>query len=305
MNISGLSQQMILLFGIIIIGYIAAKCKKMDAVTNKKLSMMISNVTNPLQVLSSVLLGKRPLTNSKVLLITGIACAIYVVLIVLAKALPKAFRAKAGQEGVYQYLFIFANVGFMGYPVIEALLGAEYVFYATIFVMTFQLFCWSYGVNLLSGEKKISWKVFLRPMIVASLLAYVIYFANIPAPAFCYQITKTVGSMTSPMAMLIIGCSLAQLSLKEVFGKWQMYVLAVLKLVALPVVGWLILRLFISDESLLGVLVVTLAMPAATNATIISYQYGGDEKMASSGVFLTTLFSVVTIPFVMWLLFTR
>lgn len=303
MNISGLSQQMILLFGIIIVGYIAAKCKKMDAVTNKKLSMMISNVTNPLQVLSSVLLGTRPLANSKVLLITGIACAIYVVLIVLAKALPKAFRAKEGQEGVYQYLFIFANVGFMGYPVIEALLGAEYVFYATIFVMTFQLFCWSYGVNLLSGEKKISWKVFLRPMIVASLLAYVIYFANIPAPAFCYQITKTVGSMTSPMAMLIIGCSLAQLSLKEVFGKWQMYVLAVLKLVALPVVGWLILRLFISDESMLGVLVVTLAMPAATNATIISYQYGGDEKMASSGVFLTTLFSVVTIPFVMWLLF--
>ncbi len=303
MNISGLSQQMILLFGIIMIGYVAAKCKKMDSVTNKKLSIMISNVTNPLQVLSSVLQGERPLANSKVLLITGIACGIYMVLILIAKALPKVFRAKEGQEGVYQYLFIFANVGFMGYPVIEALLGAEYVFYATIFVMTFQLFCWSYGVNLLSGEKKISWKAFLRPMIVAALLAYGIYFANIPAPAVCYRITKTVGSMTSPMAMLIIGCSLAQLSLKEVFGKWQMYVLTALKLLALPVAGWFVLRLFIADKMLLGVLVVTLAMPSATNATIISYQYGGDEKMASSGVFLTTLFSVATIPFVMWLLF--
>lgn len=303
MNISGLSQQMFLLFGIIMIGYIATKCKKMDSVTNQKLSTLISCVTNPLQVVSSVLQGERPLENSMVLKITGIACCIYVVLIILAKVLPRIFRAKSGQEGVYQFLFIFANVGYMGYPVIEALLGTEYLFCATIFVVTFQLFCWSYGVSLLSGEKKISWKAFLRPMIVAALLAYGIYFANIQVPPVCYQLTKTVGSITSPLAMLIIGCSLAQLSLKEVFGKWQMYVLAVLKLLLLPIAGWFVLRLFITDKVLLGVFVVTLAMPSATNATIISYQYGGDEKMASSGVFLTTLFSVATIPFVMWLLF--
>ena len=303
MNISGLSQQMFLLFGIIMIGYIATKCKKMDSVTNQKLSTLISCVTNPLQVVSSVLQGERPLENSMVLKITGIACCIYVVLIILAKALPRIFRARVGQEGVYQFLFIFANVGYMGYPVIEALLGTEYLFCATIFVVTFQLFCWSYGVSLLSGEKKISWKAFLRPMIVAALLAYGIYFANIQVPPVCYQLTKTVGSITSPLAMLIIGCSLAQLSLKEVFGKWQMYVLAVLKLLVLPIAGWFVLRLFITDKVLLGVFVVTLAMPSATNATIISYQYGGDEKMASSGVFLTTLFSVATIPFVMWLLF--
>lgn len=303
MNISGLSQQMFLLFGIIIIGYIATKCKKMDSVTNQKLSTLISCVTNPLQVVSSVLQGERPLENSMVLKITGIACCIYLVLIFLAKALPRIFRARNGQEGVYQFLFIFANVGYMGYPVIEALLGTEYLFCATIFVMTFQLFCWSYGVSLLSGEKKISWKAFLRPMIVAALLAYGIYFANIQVPPVCYRLTKTVGSITSPMAMLIIGCSLAQLSLKEVFGKWQMYVLSALKLLLLPIAGWFVLRLFITDKVLLGVFVVTLAMPSATNATIISYQYGGDEKMASSGVFLTTLFSVATIPFVMWLLF--
>ncbi len=303
MNIAGLSQQMFLLFGIIIIGYIATKCKKMDSVTNQKLSMLISCVTNPLQVVSSVLQGERPLENSMVLKITGIAFIIYAVLILLAKALPRILHAKKGQEGVYQFLFIFANVGYMGYPVIEALLGTEYLFCATIFVMTFQLFCWSYGVSLLSGEKKISWKAFLRPMIVAALLAYGIYFANIQVPPVCYQLTKTVGSVTSPMAMLIIGCSLAQLSLKEVFGKWQMYVLAVLKLLVLPITGWFILRFLITDKVLLGVFVVTLAMPSATNATIISYQYGGDEKMASSGVFLTTLFSVVTIPLVMWLLF--
>ena len=303
MNIAGLSQQMFLLFGIIIIGYIATKCKKMDSVTNQKLSMLISCVTNPLQVVSSVLQGERPLENSMVLKITGIAFIIYAVLILLAKALPRILHAKKGQEGVYQFLFIFANVGYMGYPVIEALLGTEYLFCATIFVMTFQLFCWSYGVSLLSGEKKISWKAFLRPMIVAAFLAYGIYFANIQVPPVCYQLTKTVGSVTSPMAMLIIGCSLAQLSLKEVFGKWQMYVLAVLKLLVLPITGWFILRFLITDKVLLGVFVVTLAMPSATNATIISYQYGGDEKMASSGVFLTTLFSVVTIPLVMWLLF--
>ena len=304
MNIGALFSQMVVLFGIILVGFTAAKAGVMNEEINKNLSLLVSTVANPLQVLSSVLSGARPLENVDVLKLTAIAFGMYIVLIFAAKLLPKLFHADGKQAGVYQFLFIFSNMGFLGYPVVESLFGEGCRFYVTIFVLTFQLFCWTYGVSLLSGEKlQLKGKTFLKPMIVSALLAYVIYFCKIPCPKVVYEITKSVGGLTSPIVMLIIGCSLAQLSLKDVFGKWQAYVIAACKLLILPLVGWLIMRQFIHDETMLGVITVMLAMPSATNATIISYQYGGDEKLASAGVFLTTLMSVATLPAMMQLLF--
>lgn len=305
MNISALFYQMLVLFGILLIGYIAAKAGGMTVETNKSLSLIVSSLTTPLLILSSVLSGARPLSNPDVLKLTLIAFAIHFVLIGLAKLLPRLFRAEGNQAGVYQFLLIFSNVGFIGYPVIDALFGTEYRFYATVFVLAFQLFCWTYGVSLLSGEKmRMDAKTFLKPTIVSAVLAYLIYFLDIPCPTVLYEITDKIGSMTTPLAMLIIGCSLAQLPIREIFNKWQIYVLCLIKMIVLPLLGWCILRLVLHDESLLGVTTVILAMPTATNATIISYRYGGDEKLASAGVFLTTLLSVLTIPFMMWVLFT-
>ena len=103
--------------------------------------------------------------------------------------------------------------------------------------------------------------------------------------------------------MLVIGCSLASLSFRQVFGRWQIYVLAAFKMVLLPVMGYLILSRFVTNEWILGITCMTLCMPVATNTTIISYQNHGDDALASSDVFLTTLLSVVSIPLIMSLLF--
>lgn len=82
-----------------------------------------------------------------------------------------------------------------------------------------------------------------------------------------------------------------------------MYLLALIKLILVPLAAYFVLRTFVTDPLLLSLTVVVLAMPAATNATILSYQYQGDDQLAASGVFLTTLLSVATIPVLMHLLF--
>lgn len=314
-NTQALLIKMLYLFSIMFIGFFAAKLKYMNDEVNKNISRLVAFVTAPLQVLASVLKPhNHPIKNKDALMLTGIAFAMYIVLILVAKIFPIILRPNKKQKGCYQYLFIFSNIGYMGYPIIDALFGEEYRFYGSIFVLAFDCFCWTYGVALVSGEKlKFDKNMFLKPMVIASFLAYILYFSNFSdvAPNYVgetvygtlYDVVSSIGNITSVLAMLIIGCSLAHLSFKQVFLRWQIYVLAAAKMIIFPILFWLVIRNFITDQLILGVIMVIVSMPAATNATIISYQFGGDENLASSGVFLTTLLSVITIPSLMTFFF--
>ncbi len=299
--------KMVYLFSIMFIGFGAAKLKYLTPQHNKYLSGLVAFVTSPLQVLSSVLKpGNHPIKNMDALKLTGMAFLMYFVLIFVAKALPLIFKPNKKQKGCYQYMFIFSNIGYMGYPIVDALFGPEYRFYATIFVLAFDCFSWTYGIALMSGEKlRFDKSILLKPVIIAAFLAYALYFSKLgmKCPQIVYEITSNVGEVTSVLAMIILGCSLANLTPWQVFGRWQTYVLSLLKLVVFPLIFWFVLHFIIKDQVVLGIITVIVSMPAATNATIISYQFGGDEKLASSGVFLTTLFSAVTVPLLMGILF--
>ena len=75
----------------------------------------------------------------------------YAVMIALSFLLPKLLRLQAQEAGLYRFMFIFSNVGFLGYPLAQSLFGPSAVFYVSTFVMFFQLICWSYGRNLIGG----------------------------------------------------------------------------------------------------------------------------------------------------------
>ena len=305
MDISALIQKMIVMFLTILAGYLATKAGVLNGQTNRAFSVLISNVTNPLQILASVLCCEHVLSNLDVLGLSLIALCTYAVLIALSFALPRLLRIPQSDAGVYRFMLIFSNVGFMGYPLVQSLFGSGATFYLTVFVLFFQLVVWSYGVHLIGGKGHFSFhaSILLRPCILASLCSYVLYMTGLRLPAVIGEAATFIGDATSPLAMLIIGCSLAQMELKSVFGRWRVYVLALLKLILLPLLGYLILHPMVKNELMLGVSMVTLCMPVATNATIISYQQHADDKLASSGVFVTTLLSVVTLPLMMALLF--
>ena len=214
-------------------------------------------------------------------------------------------RAPEKDARIYVFLLVFSNVGYLGYPLAEALLGASARFCISIFVLGFQIFCWTYGVYLLDGSSKfrLSWDILRRPCVIAALVAYALYFSALRVPAIVGQMVDYVGNLTSPMAMLIIGSALAKLSLRTVFGDWRVYVLCAVKLVAIPLGLWVLLRSVLTHDLMLTTLILARAMPAATNSTILCYRYGRDGSLASGCVFLSTLLSLVTIPLVLTMLF--
>jgi hypothetical protein len=105
------------------------------------------------------------------------------------------------------------------------------------------------------------------------------------------------------MAMLILGSTIAGMPLKELFDEWRIYIFVILKLLVIPLIVFFALRPFLAPEDVLGqVLVVLSAVPVATNATMLSIEYGGNIKLVSQGIFFTTVLSVITIPILVYFL---
>lgn len=324
MNIVPLINTMLLLFGMLAIGFLAGKIRLMTEEMNRQLSSFLVSVTSPLQILGSVLSGSFPMSNREVLLLTLLTLPLYAVLIGLSFLIPKIFRVKPSSSAVLRFLFIFSNIGYLGYPLVESMYGVAETFYVTVFVLAFQFVCWTYGVCLLASgaedaadaEKPdsaagtsaksgglISWRLFLSPCIIAAVAAYILYFLRVPCPALLYKIIYQAGAVTSPLAMIILGCSLAYMKAGEVFGRWQIYILAAVRMLVLPVLFFLVLRTFIRNETMLRITTLILCMPSGTNATLMSYRYGADAKLGSAGVFITTLLSAGSIPLMMSILF--
>ena len=239
MDILSLCQRMVMLFFCMACGFCAAKCGAMDVQSNKKLSSLIVTVANPMQILASALTGERLLSIGQTLRLMGLIALLYAALIGLSFPIARLLRVKEREAGLYRFMFIFSNTGFLGYPVVESLLGSGAAFYVTIFVLFFQLFCWSYGASLMRGAARFrfQWKVLRQPCVAASLAAFAVYLSGWQPPALLHQTVKYVGDITSPVVMLIVGCSLAQMRFKQIFGSWRIYALSALKLAAVPLLA--------------------------------------------------------------------
>ncbi len=308
MELGALFQTMLSLFAAMAVGFFGAKLRLIDQDFNRKLTALLLTLLHPCLILSSVMGEEHLLSNMQVLELSAIAAGCYAVLIPLSSLLVRALRAPRDDWGTYRFMLVFSNIGFTGYPVVRALFGDEAMFHVTIFVLVFQFVAFSFGVHLISDGTspfRFDWRIFFRPLVLTALAAMAIYLIDIPFPAGLSSAVAYVGDMTSPLSMVIIGCSLAAVPLREVLGNWRLYVLTAFKLVAVPLLGYLVLRPLLGLSLELGVATVMLAMPAATNVTILALAYGGNQRLASAGVFVSTILSLFTIPAILWLIFLR
>lgn len=299
---------MSVLFLAILAGYAANKAGVLNAEANKMVSRLIINITLPALILSSVSEKSDSTSTGEVLFIIALAFGTYLVYGAVAFFIPKLLRVPECDAGLYRFMTIFGNTGFMGYPVITAIFGNGALFYAVIFNLPFNFLVFSIGIYLVVGKEKmpkIDWKLFVTPGIAASLLTMVFFLLNFNLPQVIAKATTFIGQITTPAAMLVIGSTLALIPMKEVLTDVRIYLFSAIRLIIIPILIWLILRPFITNELLLGTAVIVSGMPVATNTAILCGEYGGNGQLASSGIFVSTAASIVTIPFLMNLLFLR
>ena len=302
MDVMVVFMQMVQLFSLMAVGYLLYCLKIFDKSFNKKLTAFLLSVTMPSMIVVSILSQEKVQKIEDIIFAFVLGVIIYLLLPVIGYVIAKIVKVPQEQVGLYMFMNMFSNVGFMGYPVMNAIYGPSAIFYTSIFNMIFNLFLYSTGRSVMRfgyhENEKINMKNFINPGIVASLIAIVFYFAGLRLPTLVLSTLDMLGDMTTPLAMMIIGSTLATIPLKDVFNERSAYAFALVKQVIFPVIAFPILNILIKDSLLLGVALIMISMPVGNSAVLFATQYGGDEAVAAKNIFMTTLISVITIPLI-------
>lgn len=305
-DITVIINQMVILLLLMLLGVILCRVGIMNADFNKRLTKILLNVTTPALILSSVLTQTGERDISSVALVFAIAIATYILLPLISFVCVKLVRLPLKEQGLYMFMTVYSNVGFMGFPVLSALLGAKAVFYAAIFNIIFNLSIYTLGIVLIhygqEAKAPLNFKSLFSPGVLLSVFSVIVYFFNVRLPYAVQTAIDSAGSLTVPLAMMILGATLATMNVRELFDDWKLYPYTLLRQLALPIASFFLLKLFVSDTFILNISTILLMMPVANTSVLYATEYGADKKTAAKAVFFTTIVSVVTIPFLIYIL---
>ena len=289
--------QMLALLIMIGAGYFVTKKGMMDEHTNNQMSGMIVTVFNPMLVLSSGANAVGQISMDALLSVGLIAVGMFVIFIASGMILKPVFEKDLKQRRIFQLMFVFSNVGFIGIPVVSSILGAEYVVYVTEFMLVYNFVFYTYGVALMEGRFSLSsLKSMANPGTVSGILAIAVILLEIQLPDFLKTAVTYLGNVTSPMALAAVGFALANSDMRKIFGQPRLYMFSAVKLLILPLLMLPLLRLVTQDEALVPVCMVMFGMPVGNLPLILGSQKGLDVTSCSASIILTTVLCVLSVP---------
>lgn len=307
MNLYSVFEQILVLFMILVAGYIARKLNMFDDSMTKGLSSLLLKLALPALIIDSLQKTYSPelLRQSGVILL--ISFVVYALSGVAALLLPKVMRIPKSELGVFRFSVLFSNVGFMGYPVVLAVFGQEGLFYAAIYNLPFNLLVFTLGIAVMTlsiseEQQRLNWRMFVSPAVVAVVIGFTLFLFSIQLPSPMQLAVRQIGGLTTPLSMLIVGALLSSINVEDIFTNWRIYAVSVARLVLIPLAVWGGLRLFTSHLLLVGVPTLIAAMPAAANTALLAQEYNANPGLAAQIVFISTLLSALTIPLVVYIL---
>jgi hypothetical protein len=302
MNTSTILNQILTLFIIMVTGIAARKAGIINEQVNKKLSEILLHITSPALIFSSFLFefSTEKLANAAYVFGFGFIFFIFSILLSMLLFLKHDREVKPVMSAVA----VFSNCGYMGFPLLEAVLGKEGVFYGSIYVVVFNIFLWTYGSVIYSGQRSLKTvkNAFISPSMIAVYLGALVFVFQVPLPLPIEKAAESVGSMTMPLAMLIIGAIIAQADVRKVFVGINVYYSTLVRLLVMPLAGLGLSKLLQLPDVASAVCVIALATPAAVATAVFAEKYDRDSLLASKCVTVSTALSLVTIPLIMLLL---
>ncbi len=351
-----LLQQMIILFLLMMVGFALNKCRIIDSTGAKALSAVVVNVANPAMVLSAAINKESVITGMELLKTIGLIVLIYVILLLLAWVVTKVLRVTVGQCGTYKNMTVFSNLGFMGFPLVNAMFGSDALLYASLFTIPYNILIYTYAYRMMdrdirelrsegssiehsaqqdssdtSGQPETSchsersdgshsnpsschserseeshsltqFKKILNIGVISCIVAIIIYLTRIPMPKFIETTVGHLSNLTAPLSMIVIGSAMADMKFKEMFTDVRLLIFSAIKLLVIPVVGVMLIRLTGASTLFVGVSLIMLGTPVGSMTAMVAQTHGSNYELAARGVALTTVLSVITLPIVSMIL---
>lgn len=278
------------------VGFYCSKRNIVDRHTQSKMTDFVLRITLPCMIFNSFNTHLTPELLKQAALCLAVAFFICFLAWLAGKWIYNMYPFE--KKSILQYATLVNNSGFLGLPIVSAVLGERGFLLATIFIIPNRIFMWTAGMAIFTDstdKKSVVKKVLLNPCIIAVFLGIFRSLVETPLPEFAAKALTGLGNSTTPLSMLLIGTMMTELTLHS-FKDWSTVYLAFVRLIALPLVTLGLMRILGADEVMTGCAVILTAMPAGSTTALLAEKFGADAVYGSKCVLTNTLFSLITIP---------
>lgn len=306
-ELSLLTEQMFSVAILVAVGFLAGKLGVLTPGALEHLAKVISKVLLPALIVTMI-----PFENGREELLKSlpvVAAALCIILTLFAAGILTARLGKlrGTTRNIHLVCSSFGNIGLMGIPVISAVYGQMGLLFLSLYIIVDQTLLWTLGNLYLyrdTGNRQgFQLKKLLNPTTIALAVGLLLLLLNVNTTGVVFRTVETLGSATKPLAMVYLGGALCALKLSKLRGQWSIFLLAGVKMVAIPLGVWLVLGLFPQWFSQMSRMVLTLAagMPTMLTVSMMAQTAGSDWEYASHATLFTTLVSLGSLPLVSWL----
>ena len=304
-------EQMVIIFLLIGTGVILYHKKMLSEPTSKQLSGLIVNVTNPALLICSAFDEGPKVSLSELGTALGCYAVVYAILIAVGFLTPWLLRIPKKSHYAYRMLSVFGNVGFIGIPLASAVLGTGSLIFVAIYNLLYNLLIYTFGITVLqkaanqeapdsdmSVAKTGKLHMLINAGTISAALTVLFYLGDFPVPVIVSSTLSYAGRATTLLSMLVLGVSVAQISLREIFSNPKLYGFTLIRQILVPIGCVLLFGMFIKHTLILNTLLLMVAVPAANMPLMLAKQLDMETDDISQGIILTTILSLATVPLV-------
>ncbi len=301
---SGLLTKLFIFVVLMVFGYGFARKNAVSREFSRHLSSLVINFFMTASIINPVLNFELQLDGRALANILLIVCLVMLLSNVLGTLATHFMKLPTEREPLFLLLIAVMNNVFVGMPVVEELYGPQAAFYCALSCIPFNVLLYTYGVYRLKGGRSggIRLQDIVTMPLIATMTALLIFLLKIPVPPILRELCASVAAATMPLSMVVIGVSLSSVSLADAFKNKCLYGSSFLRLIAGPVLTWLLCRLLTDDPLLLKTAVIIAACPAGVVTSVLAIQYEKDAVFSSQGILQSTVLSMLTIPVFAFLL---
>lgn len=289
-----LLRQLIIMFSMLAIGAVMKRRGTMSEQTFKELGVFLLYVITPIVVFRGYLVEFNAV-NTSYLIVSFLTSFVGLsVVILIAYAIYR-------KDGLSVFASVLTNSGFMGIPLVVALFSQDAVFVLSPFLSWLFVVQWTLGIVVVTKDiKSMSFKkIITNPVMIASIVGVIVYFLQVPIPSLVNDFMSRFSALLMPIAMIVLGSSFANLSLKNVLFDLRVWAMIGVRLVVLPLFAMAVLTFIAKDYSLVAyTLLVAMSAPIGANVAILAQQYNQDTQLAAAQIMMTTLFSIISMPLI-------
>ena len=299
-----LTKQIAELFIMILLGFILVKSSLLTKQDSKVLSTVALYIVTPCVIINAFQVQYSQDVKNGIILSFLAAMIIHIVYIVVARMIGKVYTL----NGVEKATIIYTNAGNLIIPLVQALLGKEWVVYTTGYILVTTVFIWTHGRMLICEEKGFNVKDLLKNVnVIASIIGILMFALKIQLPSLITETMDSMSATIAPISMIVAGMLIAGMDVKDCLKNKRLYIITFLKMIVFPLLAVCLLKFSsLSSMAKNGDMILLISLlasvaPTAASVTQIAQIYDADSEYASAYYFITTLLCILTMPIFVWI----